>query len=188
MKIAHPHRQRGITLVVAMLFLLVLTVFSVAAFTSSSSNQRAAFNMVSRQEATSAAQAVVEQTISSAAFTTNPAAVAADPKPVDIDGDGETDYEARLSPAPQCRRVWTIKTSDLDPAVPADVACMVSSVATLSGIDAPGINASAGNSMCANTQWNVRAEVTDVATGTEVAVTQGVGVRVAATDATDYCK
>ena len=47
---------------------------------------------------------------------------------------------------------------------------------------------SAANSMCANTEWNVRAEVTDDRTGAKVAINQGVAIRVLETDAVNACK
>ena len=46
----------------------------------------------------------------------------------------------------------------------------------------------AGNSLCANTEWNVRAEVADARTGAKVAVNQGVAIRVLETDAANSCK
>jgi hypothetical protein len=180
-------RQRGVTLVVALLMLLVVTLFTVAAFNSGTANQQATRNMVIRAEEMSAAQAVVEATISTTEFADDPAAAAAVVHEVDVDGDDAPDYTARLQPAPHCRRARTLKTTDLDTDRAEDVACLTSGVATLSGIDPIG-GLTAGDSMCANTEWDVRVTVTDEASGAESALTQGVGVRIPATDAADFCR
>ena len=44
------------------------------------------------------------------------------------------------------------------------------------------------NSACWNTEWNVRAEVVDQRSGAQVAVNQGVAIRVWETDASNSCK
>jgi hypothetical protein len=44
-----------------------------------------------------------------------------------------------------------------------------------------------GNSACADSVWEIRAEATDMETEAQVAVTQGVAVRVARDDVTNNC-
>jgi hypothetical protein len=44
-----------------------------------------------------------------------------------------------------------------------------------------------GDSLCANTVWEIRARTVAAATGAEVTVAQGVGVRVSADDAGSSC-
>ncbi len=180
-------RQRGISLVVTMIFLIVMSMFAVNAFNSSSSNMRIVGNMQARQESIAAAQQAVEQTISSTLFTSNPAGVSANPVAVDIDGDGNADYSAQLTPQPRCYRAKAIKTSELNPGTAADIACLRSGVVQNSGLDTPDAAADAGNSLCANTEWNIRAEVTDTRTSARVAINQGVSVRVLETDAANSC-
>jgi hypothetical protein len=179
--------QRGVALVVVLLFLAIIAMFTVTAFNSSTTNLRVTGNMVARREELAAAQAVVEQTISSNAFTSDPEAVAADPYPVDIDGDSVDDYVVELSPAPECNQTRTIKTTELDAGAAGDVACMVSGDVTNSGIDSPEAAATAGNSLCANTEWNIRVTATDERTDATVAANQGIGVRALATEAADLC-
>jgi len=181
------HRQSGITLVVTLLFLVIISMLAVASYSSSTTNLRTVGNMIVRQEALSAAQETIDRTISNKLFTTDPVAVAAAPYGVDVDGDGVEDYRAELSPQPSCHRARVMKITELDPSKPADVACMTSSVSAVSGIDVVGGPVLAGDSMCANTEWNVRATVTDQRTSTNVAVNQGVGIRVLASDAADFC-
>lgn len=182
------NRQRGATLVVALIFLVLMSLFAVSAFNNSSVNLRVVGNMQSRQEAQDAAQVAVEQTLSSPTFTSSPDTVAANPVIVDIDNNGAADYQVRMTPKPRCYRAQPIKTVDLDPSLPADLACMKSGAVTTGGLETAAGGAIAGNSLCANTEWNVRAEVSDERTGTKVAINQGVAVRVLETDASNACK
>lgn len=180
-------RQRGITLVVAMLMLIVVSMFAVASFNSSTTNARVTGNMINRQEGLASAQYVINQTISSPSFASDPDAAAAVTHSVDLDQDGAIDYQARISPAPSCDRSRVIKSLELNTDDAADLACMTSGVVANSGVDTPDLASTAGDSLCANTQWNVRAIVEEGATATRVAVNQGVGIRVLAAEASDHC-
>ena len=181
-------RQRGATLVVALIFLILMGLFAISAFNGSMTNLRVVDNMQSRQEAVGAAQVALETTLSSSQFSTNPDNVAANPVQVDVDGNGSIDYQVRMTPRPSCYRAKPIKTVELDPGTPADLACMKSGVVTTGGLEEESGGAAAGNSLCANTEWNVRAEVADARTGAKVAVNQGVAIRVLETDAANACK
>jgi hypothetical protein len=181
------HSQRGVTLVIAMLFLVIVSLFAVSSFNSSTTNLRITGNMIARQEAVAAAQSVIEETISNTLFSTNPTAVAAGNYSVDLDGDGVADYYPRFSPAPFCQRARALKAMELDPSDLGDLACMTSGVVAHSGLDTPDLAGTAGDSLCANTEWNLRVQVNDDRTGTRVGVTQGIGVRVLAAEAADFC-
>ena len=181
------HRQSGVALFIVLIFIVILALFSVSAFNSSTANVRITNNAMVRNEAVTAAQSVIETTISSTTFTSNPAGIAAVSYPVDIDGNGTSDYTVQLAPAPSCYRAQIIKTATLDPAVTADLACMDSSVDTNSGIDSSTVNAAAGDSLCANTEWNIRATSTDARTGASAVIDQGIGVRALSTDAATLC-
>lgn len=183
----HPSRERGITLMVTLIFLIIMSMFAINAFNGSSGNMRIVGNMQSRQESMAAAQQAIEQTISSSAFSSNPAGVAANPVAVDIDGDGTPDYTAQLTPQPRCYRAKAIKTTELNPALAADIGCLRSGVVQNSGLDSPDAASEAGNSLCANSEWNIRAQVTDTRTSARVAINQGVAVRVLETDAANSC-
>jgi hypothetical protein len=179
--------QQGATLVVAMIFLILMSLFAISAFKGSTVNLRIIGNMQSRQEAIAVARQAVEKTLSSFLFTTDPAGVAATPVLVDIDGNGSTDYTATLNPQPNCYLTKPIKSTELNPVLPADLACMKSSVVQQGGLDIVDAAADAGNSLCANSEWNVGASVVDQRSGTKVAVHQGVAVRVLETDAANLC-
>lgn len=180
-------RQRGATLVVALIFLVLMSLFAVNAFMGSSTNLRVVGNMQVRQEAISAAQNALESTISSTTFALAPATAASTPLNIDIDGNGSTDYQVRLTPQPSCYRVMPIKNNQLDPTVPADRECITSSLVRNPGIDTSAATISSDDSLCSNTEWNLRAQVTDTRTGAAVAVNQGVGLRVLSSDAATSC-
>lgn len=181
-------RQRGVSLLISLILLAAITFLSVSAFNAGTTNVRAVGNTVARQEAQAAAQAVIDRTISNELFTTDPQAAAAAPIDVDVDGDGTTDYRPVLTPVPACMRVIPVKATDLDPRTAADRACMGSGVSRTSGIDSPDSATEAAKSMCADSEWLVRAETDDPRTGTQVALNQGVGIRILETDSENFCK
>ncbi len=183
-----PHSQRGVTLIVALIMLVALAMLAIWAFNSSTTNLRVVGNTQARQEALAAAQAAVEQTISSPLFMFDAAAVAAAPIPVDVDGDDVTDYDARLTPSPSCFRVRVYKVSELDPANAGDRNCFRSGGVENSGIEVEGAAPPSGDSMCADSQWNVRAVVNDPRSNASVAVNQGVAARSLTSDTEDACK
>jgi len=71
---AFPPSQRGVTLVVGLIMLLVLTLFAVSAIRLSSANLKTVGNMQARNEAAAAAQVAIEETMSSVISFTAPAA------------------------------------------------------------------------------------------------------------------
>ena len=180
-------RQRGATLVIAMIFLIFMSIFAISAYKSSIGNLRIVGNMQAEQESVAVAQMAIEKTISTSLFTTNPAVVAATPVDVDIDGNGTNDYSARLNPQPKCYTTKAIKTNELNPALATDRPCLTSSVVQQGGLIIAGGGVTAGDSLCANSAWNVGAVVEDVRTGAKVSVNQGIGVRVLQTDAATFC-
>ena len=181
-------RERGATLVIALIMLVALALLAVRAFNSGTTNLRIVGNTQVRQETLAAVQAAIEATISSSQFTKDPAAVAGNPILIDLDGDGVTDYTVTLSPAPVCYRKKVVATAALDLTAPAfkDRNCL-GPTQTDFGTDSDTPSAGNTDSMCANTDWNVRAVVTDAATKASVAINQGVTVRVLTTDADNNC-
>jgi Tfp pilus assembly protein PilX len=116
------HRaSRGVVMVTVLIFLIVITLFSISVFRSSTTNMRATGNMQVRQEASKVAAVAIEQTISNDLFATQTAAVASSPVDVDLNGDGTPDYTANLqldclAPCPwaattACPRRWTCRTA-----------------------------------------------------------------------------
>lgn len=182
------HSQNGATLIVAMIFLVLMSLFAASAFRTSTTNLRITGAMEIRQEALAVAQKAIEKTISSTLFTTSPSTVAATPVVVNVDGVGAggVTYTATLMPTPACYRTKPIKTAALDLAKADDIACIKSTKVERGGSDF-GASSDAGDSMCSNSEWNIGARVTDPSTGTVVSANQGVAVRVLSTDAANSC-
>lgn len=181
-------RQDGATLVITLIFLMIMSLLTVTMFNMTTTNVKITGNVQIRNEALAAAQVAVAATISDTQFSSNPALIAATPFTVDIDGDGRSDYSVKRDPQPKCNKVKTIKANELDPNIPADLNCMGSASGIPTGIESELTGSATGDSLCANSEWNIRASVTDPASKTEVAINQGVSLRVLVTDAETACK
>jgi Tfp pilus assembly protein PilX len=184
----YPRRQQGITLVTALIMLLLLTMLALASVNLGNSNLQVVGNMQRRDQALSAARSVLEETISTAKFTTTPGAALANPcgapnqRCVDTDGDGKTDIKVTLTPPPACLKVQPIKNTDLDMSNSEDAGCS-DGAAQAYGVS----GATDGNSECDNSVWDVTAVATDTATQTSVKVVQGVSVRVGKDEIATNC-
>lgn len=190
--------QRGATLVVALIFLVLMSLFAISAFNSSGSNLRIVGNSQAFQESLSAAQLAVEATISTPEFHKNPYGVAESPIPVDMNGDGTPEYTASISGgegklAPNCYRAKPILPSEL-PAAPKNAAtvdvwapCRAPARSGGTFIDSEVATTGTDPESCASSEWNVRAEVKDAATRAQVSVNQGVAVIVFGNEVSSYC-
>lgn len=181
-------RERGATLVVALIFLVVMSLFAVSAYLFSTSHLRVVGNMQARSEGEAAAQVAIEEAISSPTFAQNPAQAASVPLVVD---NGNASYTARITPNPSCYRVRIVKNSELDPANAADVSCVRSGTVQMPGVVQPTATIAgqlADDSLCADTEWDIRAEVSDGRSAAQVAVHQGAAIRMIQSDATNFCQ
>jgi Tfp pilus assembly protein PilV len=152
-KVSPRAAQRGATLVVGLIMLVLITVMVTSAFTLSSSNLKSVGNMQARDEAIAAANRAIEQIIASP-FTDEPAA---EEIHVDIDNDGAPDYIVAFS-EPEC--VSGVQVSVEDPAGPVDEDHSEMALTT-SGVYA--------------TVWDLAADVVSASgDGTRVRVHQGV--------------
>jgi hypothetical protein len=180
MKSINRRAQRGATLIIALIMLVLLTLFAISAMTSSNTSLIIASNTQTRLEAIAAVQQEIDKAMS-VNFTAAPGSVAGN-KPVDINGDGTNDYDVVVA-TPVCISSLPIKkeSGELNILNPSDAACFGSSTAGSSGVIVGGKGgggASGGNSLCANSQWALNAGATDVITGANVSITQGMAVRV----------
>jgi Tfp pilus assembly protein PilX len=190
-------RERGATLIVALVFLVMLALFGLSAYQTSMTDQKSSGNMQARNEALNAAQQAIETTISTPQFVSTPANALPTPNPLitqpspcgtanvfcsDHDNDGVGDYIVRLQPAPSCVASAIIKVIDLNIANAEDLGCAVGQVQQF-GI----AGAAVGDSLCANTTWNVTAEAAATTSGAKVTISQGVGIRVGIDDLTGTC-
>jgi Tfp pilus assembly protein PilX len=150
MKIQMPSRQRGATLIIGLIMIVLITLIVVNAFMLSSSNLKSVGNMQVRDEAIAAANEAIELVVSSS-FTDAPTAQQIN---VDINKDGINDYVVALA-QPTC-----IRAAAATNAAPSDVE----------------LGAAMSVAPTWNTDWEIQANVTDVASGATVTVREGVRV------------
>jgi Tfp pilus assembly protein PilX len=170
--------QQGMTLLMALIMLVVLTMLALTSFNLGKSNLQIVSNMQQRDASLAAAREVIEEVISRNAFNESPAETlvatcgANNRRCIDINGDNAADITVELTPNPYCVKAKTVKTAALDVTVTEDSGC------TLGSGNLPGVvGANTGNSLCADSVWEVRAVATDDLTKANVTVTQGIGVR-----------
>lgn len=182
------HSQRGATLFIALVMLVMLTMFAVSSLNSSTSNLKVVGNMQSRSEALNAAQETIETVISTPLFIANPANAvlnpcgAANTLCTDLTGDGNPDYTTQLMPMPSCVAKNGIKMSELVLTNIEDLGCAAGQAQQF-GV----AGAVTGDSLCANTLWEITAQTTGALNSARVTVTQGVGVRISADDMATSC-
>ena len=182
--------QSGATLVVAMILLTLLALLGLGAFQTSVTDQKASGNMQARAEALNAAQETIETVISSRQFVVDPSNAIAAPCEgpntwcSDLNGDGAPEYRTRLLPVPACVTTKVLKVADLDLNNSEDLSC---AVGQSQQFGVAGADTAAGDSLCANTMWEVTAETTAVNGNAKVTVSQGVGLRVGADEASGSC-
>lgn len=148
-------RQHGAALVVGLIMLVVITMLVMSSYTLTSSGNKAASNMQFRNEALAAANAAIEQIITSP-FTDDPTAEAID---VDMDGSGTVDYTVNFA-EPECVNVTKVPG-------------MTSAPSSLS-LGAAFAVATAAYYL---TVWDLNGAVTDATSGASINVHQGVRVR-----------
>ena len=140
-------RQRGATLVIALIFLVILTLFAVSGVNTGVNNLRTANNQQLMVEAEFAAQQQIELVMNSVApFET--VAASATTANVDTNGDGYTDFTVVTQP-PKC----------------------------LSIHPASGYSYEFAASAPKDTVWEVVAAASDTVFGTSVNLRQGVKIR-----------
>lgn len=187
------HRQRGATLIVALIVLVLLTLFAVTSFNLGKSSLQTVGNAQSRNEAMAAAQQAIEEAVSTTRLFQSPDAVilngdpacqggVANTKCVDVNGDNNPDITVTLTPTPTCISTRPILNSEINPSLPNDAGCAIQA-GQVFGV----AGANTGNSLCADSLWEVNAEAQDNLTGAEYSVTQGIGVRVATDDIATTC-
>jgi Tfp pilus assembly protein PilV len=176
-------RQRGISLILGLIMLILMTLLAISAFQASNTNLRLAGNMQVRQETLAAAQTAIERVLSTPAFvdpTTPPAAAT-----VPLNG---VSYTVNFTPAPACRSVVDIPSEDLVPTNPDDFVCIPSAALPGSG---SGIFLAGGPptapSYCSNTRWAVSADVADASSGAHTTLEQGVAIRISKAKALTGC-
>ena len=171
------NKQRGSTLLVALVMLMLLTLIAFAAMNARTTSIQVVGNAQFREEANAAAQQAIEGVISNN-FTVNPASS------VNTVNVGGTNYVATVA-VPTCKSSLPLTNAQLDATNPDDAVCLGSGVSQNSGVMGASGAVSTAQSWCYKQTWEVTATVADSDTGAQTNVHQGVSLRVkAGTDCT----
>ncbi|MFH1605703.1 MAG: hypothetical protein ABIH03_17560 [Pseudomonadota bacterium] len=161
-------RQKGATLLIGLIMLVLLTLMAVTSFRLGKSSMQIVGNMQFRSETIRAAEEAVETAIS------NPASVStASTSSVDVNADGTPDVNITVTPT--LRQAYVRKNSSLDLTKPSELGCALGQQQAF-GI----VGAATGNSLCALTLYDLKIVAKQAATNTSVELHQGVSVQVPA--------
>lgn len=185
-----PQREQGMTLLMALIMLIVLTLLALASFNLTQANMQVVTNMQQRDAVFFAARGVLDEVLSSAAFHANVGQTLTQQpgcpqgpnhRCIDSNGDGTNDIVVSAETDPKCVKVKAIKTSDLDIKFEEERKCT-----TQEGTHGQE-NGNKGNSLCADSVWEVQVVAEDNISKAKMTVTQGIGVRVAANTIMTKC-
>jgi len=185
-------KQQGFSLLVTLVMLVVMTLLAIASFHLSINQTTVVANSQHKNEGVDAATQAIEIIVNSSNFTKNPAAAIPNSNCingvgntwcVDSNGDGIQDFQVTMPAVPKCIEAAPIPNSQLNLQKADDLACSAGTQQNFGVAGATG----AGNSMCANSTWEILAKADDPATETSATVAQGVNVRIAATDMANNC-
>lgn len=167
-------RQGGMTLVVALVMLVVLTLLVVSAIRFGNINLRIAGNVQSETEATAAAQVAIETMVKTIDGTPN---ISTLPQQTMQVSTGGTSYTVNVV-KPACVFNKNIDNSQLDPTKAKDLPCF-ETTDTEKLVTANNTLTTAPTA-CKDQQWDVQAGVDDSKSGVKATLLQGVSVRVSA--------
>jgi Tfp pilus assembly protein PilX len=190
MKFPSHQRQRGMTLIVALVMLVLITMLAMTTFNLGKSSIQVVNNMQNRDEGINASRNVLDEAMSSTRFFETPEDALNAPclnsnhRCYDVNGDGINDIVAALSNA-TCVKVRTIKSNELDLNNEEDRGC---SLGASGDFGIVGGRAQKGDSMCADTVWEMTATSEDQLAQSRAEVVQGVGVRVSSDSVETSCK
>lgn len=183
--------QSGITLVVGLIMLTLMTLLALSAMRLANTNLKVVGNEQFQNEAQAAAAYALDAIANKSTFTSDNATTVT----VNV---GQADYAVAVS-KPACKRYRNIPKSELVtvtagiPVVsPDDIPCFTgSSSSSLTLVGGSSANM-AGESLCAGTLWEMQASVspagTEVNTGVVSVMTEGIELRMTVPDAQTNCK
>lgn len=189
-------RQQGATLMVALVMLIMLTLFAISAMNTSTTNLKVVGNQQLQNEAAATAQAAIEAVLSTPSFAESPTNALANPctgQPntlcTDLNGDGVADLRATVAP-PYCSQGRPQKISELVlTSTSEDLACVQQQAQGTFGVAG---SIGTGDSLCGHSVWDITA--TTLAEGASasnspvnIAITQGVAIRIKALDLESNC-
>ena len=148
-----PSRQRGATLIVGLIMLVIITLTLLTAFMLSSTNLKSVGNMQHRDEAVAAANAAIELVISSSAIFITPT----------IQSITVGDYTVKVA-APACLYATEVVTNTSGDQTP--------NIYT----EGSGVGGGGGALGYLDTYWDIAATVNDGMSGTSVEAHQGIKI------------
>jgi len=181
--------QKGVTMIVGLIMLVVLTLLVLASFQLGKNNLEIVGNMQTRGESVASAQQAIEAAINSPLLTTNPDAIFSPPCGTnntlcyDVNGDDTNDVTVTLTPNPSCIKAETIKNKNLNLGLEDDRRCTIGVIQGQFGIE----SSDSSDSLCSNSVWDIRALAQDTTTNSKAVVEQGVAVRVRTVDVETAC-
>jgi type II secretory pathway pseudopilin PulG len=180
-------RQRGVTLIISLIMLVLLTIMALTSFNIGKSSLQVIDNAQQQGQVLNAAQTMLNQVVSSPTFTEAPGnvldnsncpsalAAPANSRCVDVTGDGKTVVVVTMTPQPLCLQATAIPNSTLNLSSQSseDWGCTVQERGQ-HGIE----GMQEGDSLCANSLWELNAEAKESVSSAKALVTQGVAMRV----------
>jgi Tfp pilus assembly protein PilX len=154
-------RQKGATLLVSLIMLVLITILAITAFRLGKGNLQIAGNMQSREQVLTDAQVILETTISNKTFTNG-----------SIISTTTGVNTTTVVVTPTWIASQTIPPSQLDISKTEDAGCVVQASQQL-GI----AGETSSNSICSNQLWDLDALATDTVTNASVEIHQGVNLR-----------
>jgi Tfp pilus assembly protein PilX len=196
-KMAARRPQRGVTLVVGMIMLVLITLVVLASFHLGRNNLEIVGNAQQRNDAIAAAQQTIEAAVNSPLLTASPGSIFPTPCSgwpantlcYDVNGDGTNDVVAQITPAPTCVRAQAIPLTNLT-TDPSDQVCRGSVPQSCFGQGGACLD-----SACANSVWDIRAVARNLAPdgaspasqGPTAVVNQGIAKRVKTNEMATSC-
>jgi Tfp pilus assembly protein PilX len=184
-----PRQQRGATLLVALIMLVLMTLFALTSFNLGKSSLQIVGNMQGRNEGLAAAHSVIERAVSTTKFYETPSSVFFQPCGnvpntlcIDTNGDGKPDITVTLQPIPVCVKAKVIQNALLVLTNPNDAGCSMGTSQSF-GI----VGSATGASMCADSTWEITANTADNLTQAKSTLVHGVGVRVSTDNIGSSC-
>lgn len=179
--------QRGITLIISLIMLVLLTIMALTSFNIGKSSLQVIDNAQQQGQVLNAAQTMLNQVISSPTFTEAPnnvldnsncppgVAAPANSRCVDLYGDGKTVIVVAMTPQPVCMQATPVPATALNLSTQnsEDWGC-TAGIRTEHGIE--GLET--GDSLCADSLWELNAEARERVSSAKAVVTQGVAMRV----------
>lgn len=184
-------RQSGLSLIVAMIMLLLMTMTALMLFRMSNTGTQIVGNMQFQNEALTSANGAIQEAISTTRLFLSPTQLFLEDcggsfnrRCYDLNGDGQDDFQVDVA-APTCVQVDIKPNATLN--LNSDEKNCAVGVSQTFGME----GASAGNSLCSETVWEIRADAGDAgdsgATGAKVSLVEGVGVQVKTGTALTFC-